>query len=181
MQKATKRKLLLVLMSALCFMPHAQGQEGRKENIEWSKDRPLKWQDFPFIKLKTPGKELALTSVKHSVTGRMNHGKPDFEVKVIFVTQDSWTTDTTNMRLLAHEQLHFDIGELFRRKIEQKVKRLRGSGEKQRAIYRYAIRKLLSDFRNFSVEYDKETDHGNKYEEQLKWESKVWEELNRLQ
>lgn len=181
MQKATKRKALLVLMSALCFSLHVQGQEGRKESIEWSKDRPLKWRDFPFIILKTPGKELALTSVKHSVTGRMNNGSPDFEVKVIFVAQDSWTTDTTNMRLLAHEQLHFDIGELFRRKIEQKVKRLRNSGEKQRAIYRYAIRKLLSDFRNFSAEYDKETDHGINQVEQLEWERKVWDELNRLQ
>ena len=181
MQKATKRKALLLLMSALCFVLHVQGQEGRKENIEWSKDRPLKWQDFPFITLKTPGKELALTSVKHSVTGRMNNGSPEFEVKVIFVAQDSWTTDTTNMRLLAHEQLHFDIGELFRRKIEQKVRRLRNTGEKQRAIYRYAIRKLLSDFRNFSAEYDEDTDHGVNHAEQLEWERKVWEELNRLQ
>lgn len=149
-------------------------------NIEWDEDRPLIWQDFPFIKLRSSKKEIALTSVKHSVVGRMVDGSPDFEVQVYFIAKDSWTTDTTNLALLAHEQLHFDIGELFRRKIVRKVKRLRDSGEKQKAIYRYAIRKLLSDFRNFSMEYDKETRHGVFPKEQEEWKIKVWEELNRL-
>ena len=149
-------------------------------SIEWSEDRPLEWKDYPFVIFRSGKRELAITSVKHSVRGYLRNETPDFEVKVLFVAEDSWTSDTTNTRLLAHEQLHFDIGELYRRKIVNKIERLRKTGEKQKAIYRYAIQKLLSDFRIFSEEYDKETQYGNLPEIQRKWQIKVWDELNRL-
>lgn len=180
MQNAGHTKILLTFTGIFFCIYLSHGQETAERNFEWSQDRPLTWEDFPFLRLRSGKKEIALTSVKHSVVGTMKDGAPDFEVKVLFIAKDSWTTDTTNLNLLAHEQLHFDIGELFRRKIAQKVKRLRDTGEKQKAIYRYAIRKLLSDFRNFSVDYDKATRHGTILSEQEKWKSKVWEELNRL-
>jgi len=168
------------LIGIFCFCTICWSQESALPNIEWQEGRPLTWKDFRYIKLRSGKKEIALTSVKHSVTGKMVSGSPDFEVRVLYMAQDSWTTDSTNMNLLAHEQLHFDIGELFRRRIEQKVRRLRDGGEKQKAIYRYAIKKLLSDFRNFSNEYDRDTNHGTKLPKQLKWKDKVWDELNRL-
>ena len=180
MQMAWIRKILMLSMSIFCFYTGGYSQNTKLPNIEWDKDHPLTWKDFPFIKLRSGKKEIALTSVKHSVVGKMVNGSPDFEVHVYFIAKDSWTTDTASMSLLAHEQLHFDIGELFRRKIVQKVKRLRDSGEKQKAIYRYAIKKLLSDFRNFSNEYDRQTKHGVLETEQKRWKNKVWEALNRL-
>ena len=172
-------RLFIILNLCIWVMP-VFGQQDIKD-LEWQEGRPLTWSDFPYIRLKSGKKELALTSVKHKVTGRMVEGAPDFEVKVYFIVKDSWTTDTTSVNLLAHEQLHFDIGELYRRKIAKKVKRLRDTGERQKAIYRYAIKKLLSDFRIFSREYDKATRHGTLLPEQKKWEIRIKEELNRLQ
>ncbi len=180
MRKAIFRKIPLIIIGVFCVLEQLIGQERGFTNIEWNETRPLVWKDYPMIKLRGGKKGLALTSVKHSVVGKMENGGPDFDVKVYFIDKDSWTTDSTNQNLLAHEQLHFDIGELYRRKIQQKVKRLRDTGEKQKAIYRYAIKKLLSDFRIFSREYDKVTRHGTLSSEQQKWKNKVGEELNRL-
>lgn len=150
-------------------------------DLEWKVGRPLTWDDYRLKVFKSNRGQLAITSVKHSVRGELNNEIPDFEVKVIFVVNDSWTTDKTDTLLLAHEQLHFDIGELFRRKIVKRINGLRKQGEKQKAIYRYVIRKELSEFRNYSKNYDKSTKHGVLKAEQKKWEMIVWEELKRLQ
>lgn len=149
------------------------------ENIEWSESRPLSWKDYAFRTFRS-GRQMAITSVRHSVKGYQREEIPDFEVKVLFIYADSWTSDTTNLQLLEHEQLHFDIGELFRRKIEARIEGLRRDGEKQKAIYRYVIKKMLSEFRIFSSEYDKATRFGNLKGEQAKWKKEIWAEIKRL-
>ena len=174
------KALLGLLFLGLTLHSQLVWAQADTTDFEWSEERPLTWSDYVLKKFKSGKKEIAITSVKHRVVGYMENGVPEFEVKVVFVAKDSWTSDTTNMALLAHEQLHFDIGELYRRKIEEKIKRLQKDGEKQKAIYRYVIRKSLSDFRIFSEEYDRETKHGVLKGMQQKWQTKVWEELNRL-
>ena len=149
-------------------------------DIEWDEERPLTWDDYQLKVFSSHKGQLAITSVKHSIRGELKNGLPDFEVKVRFIAGDSWTTDHSDAALLAHEQLHFDIGELFRRRIKQRVDRLRDSGEKQKAIYRYVIRKELDEFRTYSKKYDRVTRHGALKDEQEKWQTKVWDELKRL-
>lgn len=166
-----------------CFSGLLGQEESDTESevIEWKEGKLLTWDDYKLRVFKSQNGQLAITSVKHSVRGYLNDEIPDFEVKVLFIKSDSWTTDKEDLQLLAHEQLHFDIGELFRRKIVKRINGLRKQGEKQKAIYRYVIRKELSDFRNFSKSYDKATRHGSLKEEQVKWQRDVWEELKRLQ
>lgn len=180
MRKALLQKIPLCLTGIFLFFQSNVAQEVNESvTIEWQEDRLLNWSDYRFRTLAS-NRQIALTSVKHSVRGYMRQGVPDFEVKVVFVAKDSWTSDTTTVGLLGHEQLHFDIGELYRRKIVKRINGLREKGEKQKAIYRYVIKKLLSDFRNFSREYDEATRFGNRKDEQEKWKNKVWEELKRL-
>lgn len=160
---------------------NAQVEESSEEDaVEWKEGRSLSWNDYKLRVFRSNRGQLAITSVRHSIRGYLNDEIPDFEVKVLFIKNDSWTTDKEDSELLAHEQLHFDIGELFRRKIVKRINGLRRQGEKQKAIYRYVIRKELSEFRNFSKSYDKATRHGNLKDEQEKWERDVWEELKRL-
>ena len=182
MQHASVLRTLLAL-GVLFVLNTAWAQEGAPEEevIEWRADRPLRWSDFRFIKRGEFTRQLAVTAVKHSVRGYIKDGTPDFEVKVLFVKTDSWALDTLNAALLKHEQVHFDIGEIYRRKIVERIESLRKKGEKQKAIYRYAIQKLLAEFRKFSQEYDLETHHGTVEEAQKKWENEIAEALNRLQ
>lgn len=184
MQNRGLLKISIILVGIfLCLQPVwcQENTETEEETIEWEEGRPLGWDDYRLRVFKSNKGQLAITSVRHSVRGYLNEEIPDFEVKVLFIKDASWTTDKDDSALLAHEQLHFDIGELFRRKIVKRINGLRKQGEKQKAIYRYVIRKELSEFRIFSKSYDKATRHGNLKEEQEKWQRDVWEELKRLQ
>ncbi len=184
MQSSRLLKISIILVGIFFCTQSLCGQSASAQEeavIEWEEGRPLSWDDYELRVFKSHKGQLAITSVKHTVRGYLNDEIPDFEVKVLFIKRDSWTTDKEDLELLAHEQLHFDIGELFRRRIVKRINGLRKQGEKQKAIYRYVIRKELSEFRNFSKSYDKATRHGSLKEEQAKWQKDVWDELKRLQ
>ena len=150
--------------------------------IEWSDELYLSWEDYQLKKSKRSNEEggVALTSVFHSVRGGIIKGEPRFEVKVLFVKKDSWTTDPTNIVLLAHEKLHFDIAEMFGRKIRKQIADLYDRGERDLKIYNKYVKILLGDFKRFSSNYDKETRHGSDSEEQKAWFDLVYSELDRL-
>jgi predicted secreted Zn-dependent protease len=150
-----------------------------KDLIEWDESRPLEWRDYPFRRLRRE-RYTAITSVKHSVKGYMRKGLPEFDIKVYFDLMQSWTTDTTDMNLLNHERLHFDIGEIYRRKIEKRIIVLQAKKEKRAGIYRAEIKSILIEFNTYSSEYDKESDNGRDNEAQLKWQILVSDQLKRL-
>lgn len=149
--------------------------------IEWSDDLYLNWKDYRFRNRQNrSGNGMALTSVKHSIRGGIIGGEPKFQVKVLFVKNDSWTSDSTDIVLLAHEKLHFDIAEMFGRKIRKQIMELFKQGERDMSTYNKYVRILLGDFKRFSADYDKATDHGRNLDEQRKWFEIVFSELQRL-
>jgi hypothetical protein len=149
--------------------------------VEWKAERPLNWADFVFRDIRRGDQQsYALTSVIHSVRGDIKDGKPNFEVRVLFVKKDSWTTSSGNRALLAHEQLHFDLAELYGRKIRKQFVAMGAQGIETLGDYKKSVKVLLNEFKRKSVSYDKETKHGRIEEEQKEWERYVKAELERL-
>lgn len=149
--------------------------------IEWSNELYLNWNDYRFKNRgNKDGGGMALTSVRHSVRGGIINGEPRFEVKVLFVKEDSWTTDSTDIALLAHEKLHFDIAELYGRKIRKQIDDLFNRGEHNLKIYNKYVKQLLGDFQRFSRDYDSKTQHGKDFDQQKRWFEIVFSELDRL-
>lgn len=148
--------------------------------IEWSESRPLEWKDYTYRRIRLKG-SMALTKVKHSVKGYMINGLPEFEIKVLFRKPHSWTSDTTNLDLLKHEQLHFDIAELYRRKIEHEIFKLQQNQEKNAAVYRAEINRILAEFNAYSRQYDRESNHGKHKLEQARWKQEVLNSLKVIQ
>ncbi|MFT6054475.1 MAG: putative secreted Zn-dependent protease [Roseivirga sp.] len=174
--------VFFILIGAFFSMTPLNGQskeERQGKLIAWDEQRPLEWADYPFKRNRT-GQYSAITSVKHSVKGYIRKGLPEFDIKVYFDLKESWTADSTDMNLLNHERLHFDIGEVYRRKIETKVKVLQSKNEKRAAVYRTEIKNILSAFNAYSKEYDDESENGRNEAEQLRWQTLVSEELKRL-
>jgi len=111
-------------------------------------------------------------------------GNGTFLVTSFLVRPCSWVRDSTspqNRLLLAHEQLHFDINELFARKIRQRVAFYAQSG-------RYAfgpelareIRALLDAKAVFNTRFDTQA-HLDRGEEPVRqWEILVRAELDKL-
>lgn len=148
--------------------------------IEWSESRPLEWKDYTYRRIRLKG-SMALTMVKHSVKGYMRNGLPEFEIKVLFRKPHSWTSDTTNLELLGHEQLHFDIAELYRRKIEQEIIKLQQKQEKNATVYKAEIKRILAEFNAYSRRYDRESNHGKHKSEQARWKQEVLNSLKGIQ
>ena len=174
---------MVLLPVLLTNFVQAQGflKVDTEKYIEWSDSLYLKWSDYQYRPNQTGKfKSNALTAVFHSVRGGVIKGKPEFQVKVLFVKEDSWTTDTLNIALLAHEKLHFDIAELYGRKIRKQIQAISKKGVSDMSEYRKYIRYFLNEFKKVSIIYDKETEHGNIPEEQARWFEFVSSELQRL-
>jgi hypothetical protein len=111
-------------------------------------------------------------------------GNGTFLVTSFLVRPCSWVRDSTsqqNRLLLAHEQLHFDINELFARKIRQRVASYEQTG-------RYAfgpelareIRLLLDAKTAFNTRFDTQA-HLDRGEGPVRqWEALVSAELGKL-
>lgn len=168
---------VLILIIGMPLNLFAQAYKPVPSLIEWNEDRPLLWKDYAYVHVKRKGR-MAMTSVKHSIKGYMRSGVPEFDISVVFVSNNSWTTDTTNLELLEHERLHFDIAELFRRKIQDRIIILQKQKEKSAPVYRAEIKAVLKEFNVFSEKYDSESQNGNNVEEQLRWQELIAELLN---
>lgn len=149
------------------------------EYIEWQEERPLGWSDYQFKRMASK-EAYALTTVFHSIRGGMKKGKPNFQVRVLYVKKESWTTNNTSSALLNHEKLHFDLAELYGRKMRRQIEILGRRGEKSMKVYKANIEELLNAFNRRSLDYDKETDHGKLAEPQLEWHDYISSELHRL-
>lgn len=152
------------------------------EAIEWSPELELSWDDYVYRDWsgRNYRGSMAITAVKISARGYLRRGVPEFQVKAIFIRQDSWTSDSTDLSLLHHEQLHFDICEMYAAKIRRKINDLHKDGEKRPQTYRWHIQNLIARFNEYSQEYDKATKFGTDVAEQEKWRMKVQGELKRL-
>lgn len=155
----------------------AFGQNAR-EILEWNEFYDLSWYDFQ----GAPDSESpadAATSVQIKAMPYVVNGDLFYDVYAYFNRRKSWKRDTSPA-LLRHERLHFDIAELYARKIRQKIRKMRKNGVKDSGVINAAVRKLLLESNSYDELYDLETLHGAIRSKQTKWEQQVQAELSAL-
>ncbi len=148
--------------------------------IAWNEGRPLTWDDYKLLEDSSEGDSYALTAVTHSIRGGIEGGKPNFQVYVLFKIKDSWTSNRSDTALFLHERLHFDIAELYGRKLRKQIATMGENGETNLSVYKRKIKLLLREFNRKSLDYDEETRHGTDSEKQKEWVEFVNHELLRL-
>ena len=171
------KKLRLALFFALCVITSGHGQE----EIAWKSDVLLKWDDF---KGPVPvGSSAAATtasgiSYDFSTFYKGDELKIDFKVTTYFYPTRSWyKPKVCNEVTLLHEQLHFDITELYTRKMRKQLantKFTRNVKEEVRKIYNATLRQL-NDFQN---KYDSETNYSRNLIVQERWVKEIKSALN---
>jgi hypothetical protein len=80
--------------------------------------------------------------------------------------------------LLAHEKSHFDISEIYSRKLKKHIKGLKINNSNCTETIKAAYEKYWGLMRAAQVKYDKETAHSINEETQKLWELKIKEELD---
>ena len=168
----------------ICIVFLFVGNNPNEETMTWSESRKLTWADFK----ATPDANsdaVALTasgitfgySVKTSGKRIVDFS---YSVEAHFYPRKSWyLKDKGDDHILRHEQLHFDITELYVRKFRQHLKRLvvnQNVKEQMNQIH-VAINEALDETQK---KYDAQTKHSINVEAQRYWESYVAEELKKL-
>jgi hypothetical protein len=147
--------------------------------IPWTENNKLSWADFKGApNMSSPYKALTESTMTAEVSGK--NTEAHISIKTFFDKSRSWVKEIKTDELLAHEQLHFDITELWARKFRQKLKGKTFSIK----IFQRELKTIQSGIdkedKAMQVEYDKETKHSEIAENQKKWEKNIKEELQKL-
>ena len=153
-----------------------------EEIIMWS-EKPLTWNDFKGS--PAPGKDFhasANTGISYSWSAKITGGEIDlhYTVKAFFYPENSWVIEK-NDRLLAHEQLHFDISEFHARLLRKKLKEFEPQGQKDlKETLRSIYETIETERKQMQEQYDADTRHGSYVETQEQWEQRMPIALERL-
>jgi hypothetical protein len=146
--------------------------------LPWSEERKLSWSDFRGDINTFSGADAA-TAIH--ITARPYYYKKRlfYNVEAYFIPDESWCR-SKSQELLDHEQLHFDIAELYARKARKKISEYRQMGVRDVNEYNLAVSKILEESNRFDREYDRHTIHGSLSERQLRWAKNVRIEIEML-
>lgn len=153
--------------------------EGDLNRIYWSDWYRLEWNDFQ-AKPDNDVSVAALSSIALPYN-LMSDGEGEVivDINVCFIKNESWAKEKQrNTVLLQHEQLHFDIAELHRRKV---VKALLES-QLTKGNYRDQIHDIMARFwkkqyREMQERYDNESNYSQFFKGQIKWNKFIEQEL----
>lgn len=167
---------LLSFIGLNCF---GQGLP-EKENdtiIVWTEDRFLTYIDFNRRVFK--GEKAAESDIGIDVRSMLN-GTNKY-VHTVFASFDkrSSSIEVDNDLIIAHEQLHFDIAELFCRKIRKKLREI-SKVKFNRKQYDSEIDQLYELYFKYQEQYDTETNHSKNFRMQKEWNNKVALEMKKF-
>jgi len=166
--------ILLLVVTCLSFTEHKQSEE----KIIWGQ-REIQWDDFKGVPPKDHNSFTgAITSTIISTEyGGFPGSIPTTKVQCYFIKNKSWTL-LKDSYSLAHERLHFDISEVFARKIRKAFDSLRVNEITELAEYEQIVEIYDKKQKAFNREYDTQV-YSNKEKQEL-WSEKIKSELKAL-
>ena len=161
------------------FLFHSYSQD---DGMLWSPDLKLSWSDFK----GTPDKSSRIAAVtasgisyEFSSLERDGYYEVEYTVSTFFYPSQSWyRPQMCDDNVLSHEQLHFDIAELFARKMRRTIDSTRFTRNVKKevnAIYTQILKELAA----FQKQYDMETNYSMNREAQRRWNKEIREALGR--
>jgi hypothetical protein len=179
------KKIFFLVIFLFCksyfFCQDNRHEETSNDSIlVWNRNIKLSWEDFKYSIKNIKKKEDLSAGVFSGISfsyiikgGRIKYKIVSefsrYESYVIFKSED----------LLKHEQLHFDIVEVYSRKLRKKFIILDEKESKlEDYIFTYNI--VRNNLAKYQDLYDSETLHSKNKQKQKEWEEKVSNELEEL-
>ena len=188
------KKLYLLLIFPLLFSFMRQ----QEDLISWNAKRPLRSEDFKVvqkdtIKIANSGGRFKGAQSELFYDYQIlpdNFNAPEVKIKVYFDKNNSWIL-FNDERTLEHEQIHFNIDELFARKMRKSIDSLKILNIKNINIYINILENYSNKNKIYSSLFDQEIDdkifflngkflsHKDKGQQKV-WKEKVYKELKAL-
>ena len=150
-----------------------------QDTVRWTPDRPLQWADFQGQPDPT-NIHKAYSFGKMTYSYRYKGTTLSTEVACTFDKLKSWTR-TTDSAVLAHEQDHFDINEIYARRLRKAYQDYRFNPPTVKGDLADIYSKLSSELRQMQEQYDGQSDHGRLVDIQHEWDKKIKTELVELE
>ena len=164
----------LVNLSIFIFGLGAFAQE--EEVIPWTNDLRLEWTNF---RATPPSDSRVAATTASGISYRLSametngNMEVDCTIDAFFYPDESWyQPGMANSNILSHEQRHFDITELFARKMRQRIAEYSFT-KKVKAEVKGIYGDILKEMRDFQKQYDQETNYSRNVEEQMRWNNKI--------
>ncbi len=137
------------------------------EYIPWLGDRLLIWEDFQ----STPKRNtdaVASTSTSLGLAYQLNNGDLTYQVTCNFSKTKSWGLVKTAY-ILAHEQGHFDITEIYARRLHQALLEYKFDRKNYQKDINRIYQKIVREKEALQNLYDKQSDHSRNKHTQAAW------------
>lgn len=162
---------------------HNKNEQPAGSRFSWNEHRKLSWNDFkgPVAALSNESAAATCCSIGFRLDSTAT-GNPQVSVYNTFYIDKSWVKEDAKIQsILTHEQGHFDLCELYTRKLRLQVNAvdLRSQNAKQTLMNVYAA--LSAEYETHQQTYEHETAHGTNIAAQQKWEEMISDELNELE
>lgn len=148
--------LFLLLISAKQLPP--KGDIGYKTFFTWNENRKLNWNDFQGKPMDNVG-EVAMAASAVEFYYYTKNKEVGWTVTAKYFPKLSWSKKKLQSDyILKHEQLHFDITELYARLFRQRLKESVKSTKdlnKLKAI----SKQIMKEWNDEENDYDRETNH----------------------
>lgn len=176
-------RFLLVFISLLTFsfiVPETVNTN-EKDIIVWHQERPLTWDDFK----GKPAKRFAVASTNYDIIKTIEPiGKDSsrIEVKAVFFCNKSWKKQNwVDSTVLIHEQKHFDIVELYARKLRRQLQKHTFSSGKELKTKSDSLYTIIDkEMDVYQDKYDTETEGSMNGEQQHAWNKKISDQIKEL-
>ena len=176
--------VLLGLLQGSATKPAAAGTKPAAVPITWSASRPLTVADF--MGRPGPSERLAALTTSDIKAGAACR---DFvftgTVEATFDPNNSWVRNPATMsaKLLRHEQVHFDLTEVYARIMRQRMLVFQGKANcaKLQPAFNNFTKAVYSEWDREQSRYDAETNHGLNAAKQDYWDKQTQVRLAQLQ
>ena len=163
-------------------VPDFRKHEGE---IFWHPGRKLTWDDFKGTPSTTSYFQFGAVSscdLKLESNSVSILKKPRFYTEAVFNCYVSWVRPASrnNAEMLAHEQCHFDIAELYRRKMQQQLDEAGFNAFDMQEGVKRINKDIGRQMGKRNDAYDEETEHGLNKTRQREWERVIAGELDTL-
>lgn len=161
-------KLLLLIFISIPSLLFSQ------QNVEWSKQKRLSFDDFKGEVGVSTAAAVSAVSIKHKILSQsIWTGRIKIKIYASFDKLSSWVKpEFETLQLLAHEQGHFDITEIFSIKLQERIDAEIKSSQDFIEKFQKIYDKTYEEHLEFQNKYEIDTDMGR--------DAKSQEEYNKL-
>ena len=175
--------VICVLITPLTFAGERNNSRSEEKEITWKKNRKLSWADFqgPIPHDIDENTAAATYCGIGFETNTISTRNTDLKIKVYntFYINNSWAKpEEMNDDVLAHEQGHFDLCELYTRKLRERLSNVNVDVNTLKPVLRSIYDKLQTEYKARQEAYEGETAHGVNIPQPRKWQQILERELS---